>query len=490
MITVRKGFSKGFAPDLPDDDPEALGWDATQGGTSNCIPSMFGMERAPSPATAVAATVGAVGDQALRGAKMLTKLNGTTRVFAAHLISANAIVSELVSGTWTARSATFTGVSDVEKVSFAQFGDTSFFVSIDVGLNSSTSGAFSSVTNGPKARIMEPVLTSGGGFLMLFNTDDTTYGVSPDRWWCSSLNDASSSTAWTPSIATQCATGRLLGYQGSITAARQLGGDKIVAYKDNAAYVGQYVGPPGIWAWQEFPGIGCVGEDAVCDVNGIHFVVSKDDLFFFDGVRPRSVGDNIRQFWRNVAPEANRWGTTVLFDKEKGLIRVFATSTSYGIENCFVYNIHNGKWGDDAVAAASGIALSPIVYTSADANTKEVAAYFNVNNQLMTLDGAASGNSYLVLPAIGDDGNITTLKEIRLKFSRKPTTANIRVSQSMAFGASRSFAFTQDSYDIPGDGDNVFKLRSTARWHFVFVTLTGDYEILGYEYDLVPSGKR
>jgi hypothetical protein len=65
-------------------------------------------------------------------------------------------------------------------------------------------------------------------------------------------------------------------------------GDYVVAYKQRAIFVGVFVGTPVVWQWNLIPGgeAGAVGQEAVCDIGGAHFIVSNDNFWLFDGTRP------------------------------------------------------------------------------------------------------------------------------------------------------------------------------------------------------------
>ena len=59
--------------------------------------------------------------------------------------------------------------------------------------------------------------------------------------------------------------------------------------------MGTYVGGQTIWAWQETPGYGVAGLDAVANLGiGGHFCVGEDDIYIFDGSRPMPVSKDLR----------------------------------------------------------------------------------------------------------------------------------------------------------------------------------------------------
>lgn len=476
-------LSKGFAPDAPNDEPNSIT------AATNIVPTQYGMKRALQR-TILSTAATSAGQQRGRGAKTLYKLDGTTRTFAAVVDTVSILIKEYSGGSWTDRSSGggYTS-SNTSNWSFAQFGDTSLAIHLNTPLQYSNSGAFTNLATAPQADVMEVLMTSGGGFAMLFNTVDGTYGTSQDRWWCSALNDATSSTAWTPSIATQCATGRLLGTPGPITAAKQLGSDRIVAYKADSAYVGQYVGPPGVFTWQELPGIGCVGKDAVVDTGGVHFVVNREDVYLFDGASFRSIGQGIRDYIRTNTYQAAFWMTTAIYDRENDSVRIFAAQNSVALQYCYVYHIKRGVWGIDNISG-SNYEFSPFLYPSSSSYIQDTVAALDADNKIITFDGTPSGTTDITLPAIGDENYTTILKSVRVKFATSPSAATAVVSKNASFGASQNSDFSQAAYDSPGSSYGIFNFRSTAKWHYVTLTLTGPFEILGYEYELERVGRR
>jgi hypothetical protein len=138
-----------------------------------------------------------------------TKLDGTRRVFA----GTQTKLYELVSGAWTDRSAgSYTGSSE-SRWSFCQFGRYDRCNEPYRCMQSSASVLLLRLHGAPKAKV---VVSASNNFVMAFNTNDGTYGQSPDRWWCCAQGDQ---TSWTPAVSTLANTGRLVAIEGAIQAA-------------------------------------------------------------------------------------------------------------------------------------------------------------------------------------------------------------------------------------------------------------------------------
>jgi hypothetical protein len=181
---------QGYAPDLPQNTPGVL-VDCT-----NMVPTIRGMKGAPNVqdpsgiSGALAATC--------QGAVSLRKLDESVRVFA----GTGTKLYEIAGGSWTDRTRASGGdysLSSDIRWRFTQFGNVSIAASKSETLQASTTGAFADIAGAPKAGVVEVV----GQFVFLGDTDEGTFGDSPNRVWWSAKGDH---TDWTPSIATECAT--------------------------------------------------------------------------------------------------------------------------------------------------------------------------------------------------------------------------------------------------------------------------------------------
>ncbi|MFM2210180.1 MAG: hypothetical protein RIQ96_1823, partial [Pseudomonadota bacterium] len=330
---------KGWVPDA----------DASAPGVilecSNLVPSMRGMKAA---ASAVNSSLSALAGAAL-GAALCIKLDGTARVFA----GTTTALYEASSSSWTDRTRASGGAyaaSSERRWRFAQFGDTTIAVQKADWPQYSSTGAFANILTGgtkyaPKARLVE----TAQGFVVLADVDDTGAGLGtsfadgPNRWWCSAQLDY---TDWTPAVATQCTTGLLVDSPGRITALKRLGGS-LVAYKDTSMYLGSYVGAPVVWQWQLIPGeAGTATQEAVIDIGDAHLFIGRSDFYAFDGSRPVSIGDGIREWFFANLNSAYRDRTVSLHDKANANAYWFFCAGGSSTPNaCVVYNYRAKRWG-------------------------------------------------------------------------------------------------------------------------------------------------
>ena len=386
--------------------------------------------------------------------------------------------------------------------SFAQFGSSTLAANVETTMQLSTAplADFANISGAPKASIIESIVSSGGGFVMAFNTDDGTYGVSPDRWWCCAANDA---TDWTPSIATQCATGRLLGNEGPILAGKKFGNDMVVAYKDAALYVGRYVGGDAVWLWQEYPGFGCVGPDAVTNLGTAHFVVDKNGPYIFDGNRPVRIGDEIsfthRESFNGSLGAAVPIGQNkVLYDRRAGRVWWFlpGVNRAYRTRYTLAYHLESGMWG-----RADG-EVGPVTIMNHDDTVSTIynGIYGLFSSGGGSVDyklgqfGAYSGSTTFRTNWFGDDLSMSMLTECQLRFDdSQPAVASVQAYYKNIVDATGNTGPAVSNTDSPTTFNmGRFTLRQTARWHSLeFATvssLSGAFKIIGFDVKLKSIG--
>ena len=428
------------------------------------------------------------------GAGVITKLDGTRRVLA----GTTTHLYELVSSTWTDRSAaTYTGGSDT-RWSFAQFGDATIAANRADTIQRSTAGAFAAISGAPKAEIVFSV----GTFVMALNVND---GADKPNGWhcCASFDD----TDWTESVATQCASGQLVATPGPITAgARQ--GEYAVAFKAKSMYIGQYVGAPTVWDWIPVPGeVGCVGKEAVVDVDGALFFVGDDQFWVFDGTQPIPVGNQVRQWFADNSDSANLYKTKCVFEKQRNRVWVFYPSAgSTACDSALVYHLKTKQWGraNRSVQAVLNFVSPGLFIDDLDTLSSTIdglpdipldspfwmagaraLAIFNSSNQLQTMTGEPEPSSFVTGDA-GEDDMVTLLQQVRLRFAagRAPATASCTVYRKMNSGESYSVGTTSQM------NDGKFDMLQAARWHRAIVNMTGSPRVTGIRPRFESAGER
>jgi hypothetical protein len=480
----------GFAPDA---DPVT---DGVLTDCQNLIPFEAGFVGAPSPVAVLAAAL----DSDCRGAVVATKLDGSRRVFA----GTQSKLYELSGSAWVDRSvggATYTGSSE-SRWSFCQFGDTTIASNLTDAMQSSTAGAFNTITGAPKAKI---VVSASNNFVIAFNTNDATYGQSPDRWWCCAQNDQ---TNWAPNVSTAATTGRLVAVEGAIQAALGLG-DYVIAYKQRGIFRGVYAGGSIVWQWNLVPGgeAGAVGPEAVCDIGGAHFAVGNDNFWLFDGTRPIPVGVGVvRQWFFNNSSPTYRYRTKVSYDRQKSLVTITYPSlnSSGPCDSRLVFHVSTKHWGRaDAIVQAPlnfiapGVTINSLDSVASTINALpsipldaqywisggQVACYFDASNRLVSTTGACLTSS-ITTGDVGDDEQVTMVDKMRPRWMQSPATASATGYTKMNKGDGLTTGPTS------AINDGKFDLRQSARWHRFRIDMTGDHKLTAFAVKPVPVGLR
>lgn len=466
----------GYAPDIDQ---------TVEGVITDCsafIPTEKGMQAAPSAQSTNVSALAA----ACYGAAAVRKLDNTTRVIAGTATK----LYELVGTGWTDRTRAVGGnytLSVDNTWRFAQFGDTTLAVAKSDTLQYSSSGAFANVTGAPKASIVETV----AGFVFLFDTNEASFGDSPNRWWCAAQN---SYTDWTPSIATQSASGLLVSTPGKIFAARRFG-DQIVVYKERAMYIGTYVGTPQIWSFQQIPGeAGCNSQEAVVNVgsadNPIHLFMGIDNFWRFDGARPVPIAEGVlKKTIYSEFDDGYAYRVRAVHDRVNSRVYFYypKQGSNGALNGCVVYHYRKNQWGRDdrTIECAleyisAGITWDTMPFSSWDAISPVLSwespfwnagaytpAIFDTNHTLLSLDGAATNSSFTT-GDFGDDFNYFLLSRVKPRWLTKPTSATMTnyYKQSEGDTLTTGITTTMDK--------SRFDLLISSRWHRLQFNMVGN----------------
>jgi hypothetical protein len=481
----------GYAPDL---DPTTPGIIID---CQNVIPSMKGMRSAFS---AQSTTLPALATRA-RGGASIRRLNETSRLIIGtqtRLFEAGASSYSDVSRT---TGGTYSCAAD-QLWTFAQFGNVTIASQKADKIQASTAGFFADIATAPKAGSVETV----GQFVFAFDTSETAYGDSPDRWWCSAIGDH---TDWTPAVATQCATGRLIAGDGKITCGKRFG-DRIVAFKRNAMYLGSYTGAPFVWDWQQVQGsIGCLGKTAAVDVGTAEeprlLFMGSDNFYAFDGSRVEPIGNMVRETVFGALALSNADICTTVHDRVQKLVYFFYSTGSDPVCNaCVVYHYVSGRWGraDATIETAldfisAGVTydalgslystysdLPNVLYDSALFIAQSVApSVVDSSRLLKTLDGGASVG-YLQTGVIGSDQAFSLVRRVTPRWFQKPTVSEMTAYTRTDLGemnvANQTVQLSNGRYDV----------LQRANWHSFKVSWTaGAWEAAGLNVEIQGAGK-
>jgi hypothetical protein len=478
----------GFAPDRPPTEPGVMV------NCTNIVPTEDGF--AVGPSTAAVPGLGALA-AACRGGVVATKADGSRRTIA----GTQTRLYELTAGAWAdvSRGLAYTGSTE-NRWSFAQFGNVTLASNGTQIIQASTSGAFADVTGAPAAKVIFAV----GDFTMALGTNEGTYGDQGDRWWCSGIFNH---TTWAPSITTQANSGQLVGGGGNFTAGLALG-EVAVAYKARGMWRGTYVGGAVTWQWDQIEGEqGAVGQEAVCDADGLHVFVGDDNIWVYDGVRAVPIGNkDVRQWFFTNSSPSYRYRTILSYERQNNRVWIFfpnAGSTDGTPDRALVFHMGTGRWGraDRSIQAAFGFVQPGVTFDTL--NT--VAATFNAlpasfdsqywlaggrslavidtSNTLQTLTGTPVSGTF-VTGDIGDDWLASRLSVARLRFMVAPTSASVTGVTLTNTGGTPVGGGAASLYN------GAFYVRQAGRWHRLAFTLNGPAQFELLDHDLTPDGAR
>lgn len=474
-----------FAPDLDPTTPNTL-MECT-----NVVPTVKGYTACY---TGVNTSFPALAS-AVKNIVIANKLDNSRRFF----VGTQTKIFEGSSSAWTDRSGSAYDIGGGSNTwSFGQFGDYSLAIAKTVYLQASSSGSFSTVATAPQASC----LAVNGGFVMVADTSDATYGDSPDRWWCCAQYDH---TSWTPSVATQATTGRLIDSPGPITSLESFGGG-FVAFKANSMYVGSYTGAPAVFSWQMVPGeVGCRGKDAVAKAGALLYFLGNDNFYVFDGSRPTAIGNPLREwFFKTQVNPAYISMVKATYDRPNQFVWWFYPSgSSITLNKALVYHIPTNRWGSvtiDVEAAATylsesvtyeGLGTLYSTYDSLPTNLPFDSPYWLAQSQVMsiadpthtiqTLVGTPSASS-ITTCSIGDPQQFSTVSRVRPRFSTTPTSSTLTHYYDDDYGdnwtAGPTSTLTNGSYD----------LLKSSRWHREKMDMVGGWELIDYKVIVIPDG--
>lgn len=379
-----------------------------------------------------------------------------------------------------------------------------------------SSGVFADLANAPPARCCE---SAQQGFLMLGNVGDYGSICGEDNMiaW-SALGDY---TDFVPSNATEAGYQQLTDTPGGITAIRKLG-EYVVVYKRRAIYLGQYVGTPYFWSWNLVSDkIGCIGPQQVVDIGLKHvFVGEENEIFTFDGTRPVSISDGLRDTLM-VAAASNFSGYSpkVGHNAVEGLVIFYNVGLldADGLPNGhLVWDYRGNRWGHLGLQDLPDLVPCKTQVDSLAWNTNYSTRYRFLTSLVVSRDDGKLYNRRSV-----DSTTWAAAEFLTGVIGDATKTVDVRritpIWYTDYFGGNWSASMTvtpySDMYSLPGfnstagtavavDSNNRVDLLTSAHWHRFHVELasatrtatggsseSGRPVLLDLIYDLGEKGK-
>lgn len=434
-------------------------------------------------------------------AKMFTQVDGSIRFLAFRVNDIDEYASPSSSRTNRA-----TGLTSSTDWSAAAWGNQIIAVSKAVATQSSTGAGFSALGGGsPKAAH----IAGNVNFLMMADVDDGGSNVYADMVWWSAIRNPSS---WTPSLATQAGNVRLLDTPGPIKAIVAYG-EKFVAFKENAIYVGQYVGPPFVFSWKVAHGfVGCSYPKSVAELDGRLYFAHKSGYYAFDGQQVTNIGQGVASlansgfgggFYAPIQAKADEKEGNVWFS---GFGKIVGGGTFYEIVS-LVFNARTGLWArpDDFNLTSSGGSPQAVVQcTEAQTRTFFSGSSLNVSSpflffgndarlyvtQAYTVDGA-NVNISIVTGRIGTNDAIGSMVRVYPRFlAGTPATG---IGSCFLTGYNDENGTSTSSKTLNWNAETA-TFDGVISSRFINVELSWStgcgFELAGLGVEIVPAGRR
>lgn len=440
---------------------------------------------------------------AVVGSQYALFLDGTQQIYAA----SETTIAKGVGSVWIVVGS---GYMASGRWRFALYGDdliATDFVDV-VQMAHGSGGTFAALGGSPpRAKIVEAV----NNFVFLLNTN-----VATNQWWCSGLG---ADAIWTPDVATQSANGLLTETEGPLNAGKKLG-VTLVAYKLKSMYVAQYLGPPLIWTFQLVSSsIGTFGQESVVALGDRHVFPATDNFYSYDGGAPRELvmPSSTREFFfEDSLDVANADKIIGRWDRRLEVVTWHYPSKSAfpagTLDMEIKWHVPTNKWTLKKrpieyvmlpeMPSGSGITYDqfgsyfttygeniPITYEDIlfTGTTTYVQGVFLLDHRLYTLTGTPGVTSFLT-GDWGDETMFTYVRRIKPKFAHVPADAT-STTLTEYFKTNLGDATTTGATVVLA-AQNWFNLRRRAHFHRYQFVASGDYEIIGFEPDVIMAGKR
>lgn len=402
------------------------------------------------------------------------------------LVGANSRVYEFGSAAWTDRGA-FAG-----SVFFLLFGEDTFAIGYTTKPNK-VSSTLTAVT-APRAKCGD----TAGYFMMLGATIDTSTGLSTsfgdqiNRWWCSGYADAS--TAWNPSVTTQCTTGLLSDTSGGITAVRAMG-DKFVIYKAGAIYLASYVGPPVVFDPERISDrVGAPCQSAVVKVDQAHYFIGAENIWRFDGATLTPLGEGIKDWFfgsQDRTGSLDKTNETAIQGRHDPFNQLIywhypASGGSGTLTKVLVYHYPSARFGafDFTVTQIFGTEGGTISATTSDGNALQLSmSYLDASYVIKSL--SAAGTTLTMMTTWqGDEEVVSLCDRVKPRFGQTaPTSGTLDADTCMSIGG------TVTNVAQATMSSARFDILASARYHRQELSFSGtSFEVQAVGARLIPEG--
>jgi len=188
--------------------------------------------------------------------------------------------------------------------------------------------------------------------------------------WSDAAEPGTIPDSWTPAAGNEAGDAELSDSPGGLLCAYPLR-DSLIIYKRSAMYQAKYVGGNNVFNFRKLQSTsGALTRRSVCDVNGMHLVVSDGDIVLTDGSTRRSIGEaRVKDWLFNQLDQTNYPNLFCSYNRAQGEVVIgFPSSGNEFCDTALVYDVELDSFGVRDLAAVTHAPVG-FVNDSAESNT-------------------------------------------------------------------------------------------------------------------------
>jgi hypothetical protein len=188
--------------------------------------------------------------------------------------------------------------------------------------------------------------------------------------WSDAAEPGTIPDSWTPAAGNEAGDAELSDSPGGLLCAYPLR-DSLMIYKRSAMYQAKYVGGNNVFNFRKVQSTsGALTPRSVCDVNGMHLVVSDGDIVLTDGSTRRSIGEaRVKDWLFNQLDQTNYPNLFCSYNRAQGEVLIgFPTAGSEFCNSALIYDVEMDSFGVRDLAAVTHAPVGFINDTS-ESNT-------------------------------------------------------------------------------------------------------------------------
>lgn len=356
---------------------------------------------------------------------------------------------------------------------------------------------------------------AGTGFIVIL----ANLSTDPTGWVSSGPG---SDTVWTLNVNDLSASGFLRSESGPITGLKSLR-TYAVAFKSNAVYLGQFIGPPFVWDWQPVSHqVGTLNNDGIVDLGDLLVFVGPDDFYQFDGTNVTSIPNGVKEWFFGTPGAAGTgianpqyldsiqgrydstssvvyWHFSSVNAQPAGALDTFLSwnrrTGRWGVGHLYIQAVVQNSWTKSGMTYDQFTALYQqyqniphVTYDSAlfQPGSPLAQALVLTDNKLYSYTGVPN-SGYVQFGDVGLPGMLLQVNNLFAQFGVAPTlNAFINVFSRKVLGQ----PLTQRKTNIPLGARSDYNFRCTDFWQQFQFTFQTDAELQAIWLEARPAGNR